>query len=138
MFNKKFEDRLSDWVEFRNTLETDSDPIKKVIEFFNKAPLGGLAADPYDRKTWPNPWQLIQENIYCDFVKLLAICYTLQLCDRFSGYKYRLYIAQDVKQTYYLLEFNNQIIGYDIDNIVGVDVLETLNIETKYDMPVIN
>lgn len=138
MFNKKFEERLLEWSTFRDSLETTDSPIEKAIEFFKLAPIGSLAADPYDQESWPNPWQLIQENIYCEFVKILAICYTLQLCDRFTGCDFKLYIAQDGKQRYYLLEINNQIIGYDNNKLVDSSVLKTLNIESKYVMPHIN
>jgi hypothetical protein len=30
-------------------------------------------------QTWPDPWQLIEENYYCDLAKCLGIVYTLFL-----------------------------------------------------------
>lgn len=30
-----------------------------------------------DQYTWPDPWQLLHDNIYCDLARALGICYTL-------------------------------------------------------------
>ena len=76
MFDKQFEERMSLWREFRKTLETTPDPIQDTIDFYNKAPMCSIAADPFTPSTWPDPWELLQENNYCPFVKILAICYT--------------------------------------------------------------
>ena len=35
-----------------------------------------------DRDTWPDPWQLLSDNIYCDLAKGLGIMYTITLLDR--------------------------------------------------------
>jgi hypothetical protein len=47
MFDKKFEDRMSLWREFRDMLEVCDDPIQTAIDFYNQAPLTTLAIDPY-------------------------------------------------------------------------------------------
>ena len=38
MFDKKYEDRLTIWREFRNELETSADPLQDTIDFYNQAP----------------------------------------------------------------------------------------------------
>lgn len=35
-----------------------------------------------DQKTWPDPWQLISDNIYCDLARALGIVYTILLLER--------------------------------------------------------
>ena len=35
-----------------------------------------------DQPTWPDPWQLLSDNIYCDIAKGLGIMYTITLLDR--------------------------------------------------------
>jgi hypothetical protein len=114
MFDKQYEDRLAAWAEFRSTLENTQDPIQDAIDFFSKAPLVNIQTDPYASSTWPDPWELIKENIYCPFVKILAICYTLQLTDVLSKVNYEIHITHDQNKsaTYYLLYVGNRVIGF--------------------------
>ena len=138
MFNKKFELRLKDWKSFRDTLESSDDPIQDTINFWNTAPIGFIAADPYEQSTWPDPWEMIEENIFCPFVKILAILYTLQLTDRFSRTKFEIHITQDAKmsETKYLIFVDGLCIGYDYSKAIPAsDLPETLKIEKKYTMP---
>ena len=115
MFDKKYEDRLVLWREFRDGLETSSDPIQEVIDFYNQAPSCLIAADPYTPSTWPTPWELLEENNYCSFVKILAICYTLQLTDVLSQASYEIHITRDNEnsETYYLLYVDDIVIGFN-------------------------
>lgn len=138
MFDKKFEERLAIWVEFRKTLEVSNDPIDDTIAFFNRAPEVNYASDPYTPSTWPTPWELIEENIYCPFVKILAICYTLQLTDRFSQSTFEIHITQDKERssTDYLLYIDDTVIGLNGDSYVHrTQIPSTTVSEITYAMP---
>ena len=140
MFDKKFEDRMSLWREFRDMLEVCEDPIQTAIDFYNQAPLTTLAIDPYTQSTWPDPWQMIEENIFCPFVKILAICYTLQLTERFSGTEPEIHIVHDTdkSETKTLLFFKEFCIGYDENKVTQRKNLpENLLTERRYWVPVI-
>ena len=115
MFDKKYEERLSLWSTFRNTLEDSDDPIQDTINFYDQAPTCLIAADPFTPSTWPDPWELLEENNYCSFVKILAICYTLQLTDVLSQASYEIHITRDNKKssTYYLLYVDDRVIGFN-------------------------
>jgi hypothetical protein len=137
MFNKKFEDRLAHWKKFRESLETSNDPIQDVIDFYNLAPTCNLAADPFTRENWPDPWELLEENNYCAFVKILAICYTLQLTDVLSQASYEIHITRDNKNsaTYYLLFVDDFVIGFNGDSYVyRKDIPTTVYSEIEYKM----
>jgi hypothetical protein len=110
----EFYHRLKLWKEFRDTLETSETPFKDVLDFWKDAPIGVRCADPYDSKTWPDPWELIDENNYCEFLQILGICYTLQLTERFSQSHFEIHITLDKQEEYlvYLLFVDNQPIGY--------------------------
>ena len=127
MFEKKYEERLVIWRDFRTTLETTKDPIQDTIDFYNQAPLCLIAADPYTPSTWPDPWELLEENNYCSFVKILAICYTLQLTDVLSQASYEIHITRDNEnsETYYLLYVNDIVIGFNGDTHVHRSKLPT-------------
>ena len=137
MFDKKFEDRMSLWREFRHMLEVCDDPIQTAIDFYNQAPATTLAIDPYTQSTWPDPWQLLEENVYCKFVKILAICYSLQLTDRLSTCKFEINITRDNKNsnTYYLLMIDNFVVGFNGDSYVHrKDLPPTVYSELEYKM----
>ena len=138
MFNKKYEERLELWREFRSGLETTTDPIQEAIDFYNQALDCLIAADPFTPSSWPNPWELLEENNYCSFVKILAICYTLQLTDVLSQASYEIHITRDNKNsaTYYLLYVDDIVIGFTGDTYVHRDELPaTIHSELVHTMP---
>jgi hypothetical protein len=138
MFDKKYEDRLILWRNFRAGLETATDPIQEAIDFYSQAPKCVFAADPYDSTTWPSPWELLEENNYCSFVKILAICYTLQLTDVLSQASYEIHITRDNEnsETYYLLYVDDAVIGFNGDTHVHRSKLPTtLRSETVHTLP---
>ena len=65
MFDKKYEDRLKAWNQFRISLETAKNPLEDSIEFYRRAPMVSIQVDPYEPDTWLNPWELLRENQYC-------------------------------------------------------------------------
>jgi len=34
---------------------------------------------PHDIDNWPDPWELLSENTYCEVARALGMCYTLYL-----------------------------------------------------------
>ena len=124
MFNLNYEGRLSKWREFRETLEDSPKPINDVVQFYRLAPTVSIHTDPFNNKTWPGPWELLHENQYCIFCKVLGMCYTLQLTESFKDSKFEIIIARDIESNtrLYLLSIDKSIIGLD-DNYVHVDEL---------------
>jgi hypothetical protein len=137
MFDKKYEDRLQAWADFRSVLEDSDDPIQDVIDYYNRAPLSSISVDPYDEEYWPDPWALIYHNDYCEFAIILGIAYTLQLTTRFSNSCFEIHICTDIKRSEvkYLLTVDNKIIGYDRNFAISVDKLpQDLITEKKYSL----
>jgi len=123
MFNPvhSFEGRLAEWAEFRNSLDSVTDPIQITIEQYSKAPEVSIHTDPYDQTSWPTPWELIKENQYCEFCKLLGIAYTLQLTDSFSTEPFEIHIqrSDETSETFYLLFVGDRVVGYQGDTHVA-------------------
>jgi len=137
MFDKKELTRLQAWLDFRNSLETAPNPIQDTITFYNRAPIVNFQVDPYDRKSWPTPWQLLNENQYCKFALLLGMFYTLKLTDRFAETAAEIHICKDTasSESLYLLHIDNMIIGYDRKTAINCsDLPTTILIETIYTM----
>jgi len=138
MFDKKYEDRLRAWADFRSQLEFSNDPIQATIEFYNRAPLVNIQVDPYDENTWLDPWTLLRENNYCNFALILGIAYTLQLTTRFSDIDFEIHICtnKEKSEVKYLLYVGNQVIGYQRDSAVNAEVVPVSYVtEKKYCLP---
>ena len=137
MNNLPFEQRLVAWRDFRLTLETAEDPLQECIDFWNSVPEVSFQADPYEQSTWPDPWQMIEENIYCTFVKILAICYTLQLTDRFTQAKFEIHITHNTEEstTKYLLFVDDRVIGFKGDtHVARSELSKNLKSQQSYSM----
>lgn len=78
-------ERLTRWKDFRQTISRL--PLEKAVEEVNQmwstAPVVTYYLSPDCPETWPNPWELLAENYYCDVAKALGIVYTIY----FSSHK---------------------------------------------------
>jgi hypothetical protein len=48
-----------------------------------------------DQATWPDPWQLLSDNVYCDLARALGILYTITLLDRADMASAELILTED-------------------------------------------
>ena len=138
MFHKQYEDRLAVWSCLRNKLESVEDPYQAVIDFYKDAPYVRLHADPWDKNTWPSPWELIFENEYDDFCRVLGYCYSLQLTERFKDSKFEIHIGIDNQEcrTLYLLIINNSIVlGWNESYVSKESLPNSFKSQTTYTMP---
>ena len=117
MFDLPYEDRLRAWRNFRNYLEESRKPIQDTINFVNQAPVGKLEFNVWNQQEWPQPWELVERNQFSEFSKILLICYTLQLTERFADTKAEIHIGSRVENNEMLfsLHFENQVVGYVYD-----------------------
>ena len=103
MFKLKPSDRLDRWKSFRFSLNEFS--ICKAVELTNElwaaCPFTPFYLDPAEPNTWPDPWTLLEENYYCDLAKVLAIIYTLHLCNhgQILDPELRIYINTKTRHT---------------------------------------
>ena len=93
VFNLKTEDRLLTWRNFRNTIEESNSPFEDVALFWSTTPYNSKVLDPYNPKSWPDPWKLVINNRYDLLAITLGICYTLTLTARFKESKCEIYTS---------------------------------------------
>jgi hypothetical protein len=84
MWPNTFEQRLAAWASLRDQVsELDT---KSTLEHINawwfNAPWKPYYLHWDDRPNWPDPWQLLSDNYYCDVARGLGILYTITLLDR--------------------------------------------------------
>lgn len=99
MWKLKADDRLDRWKSFRR--ELSKLPIEQALiqcqDFWQSAPFTPFYLDYNELDKWPDPWQLVYENYYCDIAKALGIVYTLHLCDHGPGLDLAIHVCQDTE-----------------------------------------
>ena len=84
MWNRDFADRLASWNRLRQQSATqDLDTALVAInQWWFQAPWSAYHLHWDDQQDWPDPWQLLSDNIYCPLARGLGILYTVTLLDR--------------------------------------------------------
>jgi diadenosine tetraphosphatase ApaH/serine/threonine PP2A family protein phosphatase len=81
IFQSTYEARLQDWFQLRTSVT--SLPIEQqcvtIDEWWQQCPLVTHHLHPQDIDNWPDPWELLSENTYCEVARALGMCYTLHL-----------------------------------------------------------
>ena len=79
-----FSARLESWNLLRD--QCTNLPVTAALEDINawwfRAPWTAYHLHWDDREAWPDPWQLLSDNIYCELARGLGILYTITLLDR--------------------------------------------------------
>jgi hypothetical protein len=129
MFDQNTDARLSAWAQHRAQLDTATDPLQDICDFWRDAPFVPVNPhmDPYFQSSWPTPWEIIVHNQYDDFTKAVMMAWTLKLTSKF---------AQSCIQIHTMLD-NDRTRVY---NIVVIEDRWVLNYDdagpaTKQDLP---
>lgn len=124
MVLKNYEDRLLIWKNLRAKIDIEGS-IQPAIDFWNQVPETKRNIDPYDPNTWPEPWEMIEENQYCEYTKILALGYTLMLTDTFKDWHYEVKIGVDRTQSklYYMLVAGDYVLGFDKTKSIHISEL---------------
>ena len=84
MWHRTFDARLASWNQLRtqslNLSLTES--LSLVNSWWFKSPWIPYHLHWDDRSDWPDPWQLLDDNLYCSIARGLGILYTIALADR--------------------------------------------------------
>jgi hypothetical protein len=130
MFQLKAEDRLRAWRDFRTTLDTLplENAMAQIAEFWAQAPFSPYHLDPESIDQWPDPWTLIDENVYCDIAKCLGIVYTAILTQHRTDLSVEIRVYEDPRTGYeFNLAFFDQ--GKYILNMIDGSVVNITQIE---------
>ena len=81
---KTFADRLEAWSALRAEAHALNcqEALEKINAWWFQIPWKPYYLHWDDQPVWPDPWQLLSDNIYCDLARGLGILYTISLLDR--------------------------------------------------------
>jgi hypothetical protein len=120
MWPKTFDQRLSAWYSLRQTVSNL--PIEICLAKINQWWFG-CPWRPYylhwdDRQAWPDPWQLLSDNIYCDLAKGLGMLYTVTMLERQDISDARLVLA-DSGHNLVLIQNTKYILNWEQESVVN-------------------
>lgn len=139
MWKLKTGERIARWRDFRKNL--DSLPLDQAMmataDFWQSCPFAPYYLDSTDPEEWPNPWELIEENYYCDLAKCLGIVYTIALTQHGQDLdaELRIYYDPESKVTYNLAVFDQgkYVINLTDGEVVNIEsIKKTLQLRHKY------
>jgi len=118
-----FSDRLKSWTQLR--VQCHSLPVDQVLYKINHWWFGCPWCPYYlhwdDQHNWPNPWQLLSDNVYCEVARALGILYTINLLDRADLSPARLVLTES-GHNLVLVANSKYILNWGKDNIVNTSL----------------
>lgn len=137
----KFEERLRSWSDLRESaakLDTTA-ALTEIIRWWANAPIANHVVHWNDFSNWPDPWDLLVENHYCDIALALGIAYTVIMVEHLPR---DIIIAQatDEYGSDCVLVMINQgeiIMNYDPQNLLN-NQLDKFTIKNSYNFDQLN
>ena len=84
MWARDFHSRLADWHALRfgcKSIAVES-ALTTINSWWFAAPWSSHYLHWDDREDWPDPWQLLSDNIYCEVARGLGMLYTISMLER--------------------------------------------------------
>jgi hypothetical protein len=125
-------ERLSCWRSFRKNLDQLSleEAIDATATFWRDCPFHPYYLDADKPESWPGPWELIEENYYCDLAKALGMLYTIYFTKHGAELEseIRVYYDPVSKYVYNLAIFGQgkYVVNFIDNEIVNIESIDKL------------
>ncbi len=114
MWPKDFADRLTAWSALRDQVQSmaGQEALETINAWWHQTPWKPYYLHWDDQPRWPDPWQLLSDNVYCPVAKGLGILYTISMLDRADMVDAKLVLTKDgdnlvlVQETKYILNWS--------------------------------
>ena len=131
MWLQTFGDRLDSWNLLRS--QCQQLPIESALTQINSWWFN-VPWRPYylhwdDQSSWPDPWQLLNDNVYCEVARGLGILYTITLLDRADTSPVDLVLTES-GHNLVLVSKEKYILNWESNSIVNTN--QQVKIKKKY------
>lgn len=115
-----FDDRLQSWAQLRDQCQTLSlaDALLAVNQWWFRSPWRPYYLHWDDWAMWPDPWQLLSDNTFCDLARALGILYTISLLDRADMADAELVLTEE-GDNLVLVAKEKYILNWSVDSVVN-------------------
>jgi hypothetical protein len=136
MWLPNFSDRLSSWNLLRTQcqqMDTES-ALTTINSWWFHSPWKPYYLHWDDIRDWPDPWQLLSDNYYCDVARGLGILYTITLLDRADLADATL-VLTETGDNLVLVNKSKYILNWDQD--ITVNTIQEANIKKQLTQKVV-
>jgi hypothetical protein len=128
---KSFSARLASWNLLRDQCQTlvAQSALEHINAWWLHTPWRPYYLHWDDVATWPDPWQLLSDDIYCDVARGLGILYTITLLDRADLAPAELILTED-DVNLVLVGKEKYILNWAADTVVNT--IQAVTIKRKY------
>jgi hypothetical protein len=120
MWPVTFDVRLASWNQLRDHVH--SLPLEIALVEINRwwfaTPWRPYYLHWDDQPNWPDPWQLLSDDVYCDLARALGILYTISLLDRADMVDAELVLTDDGSNLV-LVAKEKYILNWSPDTVVN-------------------
>jgi hypothetical protein len=84
MWAHTFPERLTAWAQLRTQAAVlpPAQALAAINSWWFQTPWRPYHLHWDDQESWPDPWQLLDDNVYCGLARGLGIMYTITMLDR--------------------------------------------------------
>jgi hypothetical protein len=127
MWPTTFDARLTSWTQLRDNCQTL--PLESALAAINawwfNAPWQPYYLHWDDQPSWPDPWQLLSDNVYCDLARGLGIVYTISMLDRADMAPTTLILTKDGSNLVQVTK-EKYILNWEAECIVNTNRVDTI------------
>jgi hypothetical protein len=119
MWHISFEDRMRDWHALRQSAGHLSalEKYDCINNWWFQAPMVNRSIHWDEYPNWPDPWQLLANNNFCDLARALGIVYTVIMLDADSDVS----IAQSDQGNLVLVEQGKYILNWAPRQLLNIE-----------------
>lgn len=125
MWPRTFAERLESWAQLRkqaSTVDIET-ALNNINSWWFNAPWRAYHLHWDDQAAWPDPWQLLSDDIYCSLARGLGILYTITMLDREDLPD--AVLAEFDSDNLVLVNKKKYILNWDSDTIVNINPTES-------------
>ena len=117
---KEFADRLAAWTELRTQAHAMDclQALETINAWWHQTPWKPYYLHWDDQPQWPDPWQLLSDDVYCPVAKGLGILYTISMLDRADMADATL-VLTDSGDNLVLVQETKYILNWSPDSVVN-------------------
>ena len=134
MWHQSFDKRLESWAALRDQVQHL--PLQESLHLINQwwfnSPWQAYYLHWDDQPRWPDPWQLLSDNVFCEVARGLGILYTISMINHPEIASADLVTT---KEGYNLVRINKgiYILNWDKDTIVNTHSVVNVTKQLKQD-----
>ena len=122
MWARTFDARLASWNQLRSAVATM--PVDQCLNNINAwwfdSPWRAYHLHWDDQPAWPDPWQLLDDNLFCGLARGLGMLYTISLLDRPDIQDAEL--IDTGSDNLVLVEQKKYILNWDRDQLLNINL----------------